>query len=99
MQPGTKRKRSYSDLKRLEALAVLAAVGGNIERAARMCDVPARTLGEWAKSKGPGGKLSLSARLLTVERELGELKLWRVEVEDELISLQTGGEDIMPGFE
>ncbi len=93
------RSRSYSDLKRFEALAVLAAVGGNVERAAKMCDVPASTLDGWAKSKGAGGRLSVSARLLEVERELSELKLWRAEVESELISLQTGGQDIMPGFE
>jgi transposase-like protein len=46
-----KRSRTYSDRERAEALAVLDAVGGVVERAAKMSGVPANTLSEWAKGR------------------------------------------------
>jgi hypothetical protein len=79
-------------MKRLEALAVLAAVGGNVERAAKMCGVPGSTLDDWAKSKGPGGRLSVSARLVEIERELTALKCWRATLEEQFRSLRAAAD-------
>jgi hypothetical protein len=42
-------RRRYSDEERANALAALAANGGNVDRTARQLGIPAKTLENWAK--------------------------------------------------
>src|SRR5215831_21263449 len=56
-----RRVSAYSDEQRAQALAVLAACGGNVSEAARRVGVPRRTLQRW-KDEADNRDLQAAAR-------------------------------------
>lgn len=73
-----RKPRTYTDLERANALAVLAACGGNVTRAARECGIPEKTLAYWRDRPTSG---QLRATVAIREQLMGqsiERMLWRL---------------------
>ena len=105
MSSSSKRSTVYTDAQILRGLRALRDSFGNVLQAAKKTGIPANTLSGWkhgtgsriaalkrrlaASSSAPEIE-EMRARLGEVERELGELKAWRVELTKQIETLRVG---------